>query len=300
MGVILPQSQMIRQFAAPTWLQELSSAGVALWRFPDQEKEIMLSPEASSSTPFDDGELYDTLLGGFNYGLDFYVDLARRAMGPVLDLGCGTGRILLPCMRAGVDIDGLDLFEPMLAQLRQSAAKLGLTPRLYRADMSDFRTQRRYALIMIPFNAFTHNLTQDSQIQCLGCCREHLLPGSMLVFDGAFPGLQWISGPDGIRVLEGETTDPRSGHKLRVFDTRSFDRVQQLQHSITEVESIGPDGTIELVQRSEYDTRWVYKEEMALLLRHAGYARWEIGGDFDGRPLTQETDGMVVRAWSAS
>ena len=85
-----------------------------------------------------------------------------------------------------------------------------------------------------------------------------------------------------------------------MFDTRSFDRVRQLQHSITEVESVGPDGTVELLQRSEFDTRWVYKDEMALLLRHTGYARWEISGDFSGRALTEETDGMIVRAWSGS
>jgi hypothetical protein len=127
-----------------------------------------------------------------------------------------------------------------------------------------------------------------------------LLPGGMLVFDGAFPGLHWIGAQQHCRALEVEKLDPRSGRILRVFDTRSFDRVRQLQHSITEVESVGPDGTVELLQRSEFDTRWVYKDEMALLLRHAGYIRWEIGGDFDGRPLTQETDGMLVRAWANS
>ena len=256
--------------------------------------------DPSNPTPFDDGELYDFLLGDFDYGLDFYVDLARRAEGPVLDIGCGTGRVLLPCLQAGVDIDGLDLFEPMLARLRDSAARLGLSPQLYRADMSDFRLPRRYALAMIPFNAFTHILTQESQIRCLERCREHLLPGGLLVFDGAFPGLHWIGGKQNERVLEVEKIDPRTGRTLRVFDTRSFDRVRQVQHSITEVESLGPDGSVELLQRSEFDTRWVYKDEMALLLRHTGYARWEIGGGFDGRELTQETDGMVVRAWVGS
>ena len=260
----------------------------------------MALDETSAPTPFDDGELYDILLGGFDYGLDFYVDLARRAAGPVSDVGCGTGRVMLPCLQAGVDIEGFDLFEPMLARLRESAAGLGLTPRLYRADMSDFRLPRRYALAMIPFNAFTHNLTQESQIRCLECCREHLLPGGMLVFDGAFPGLHWIGGEQGERVLEGEIADPRTGRTLRVFDTRSFDRVRQLQHSVTEVESVGPDGSVELLQRSEFDTRWVYRDEMALLLRHTGYARWEISGDFAGRMLTQETDDMVVRAWAGS
>lgn len=260
----------------------------------------MSSREVSAPTPFDDGELYDILLGGFDYGLDFYVDLARRVVGPVLDIGCGTGRIMLPCLQAGVDVDGLDLFDPMIARLRQSAARLGLSPRLYQADMSDFQTSRRYAMVMIPFNAFTHNLTQESQIRCLRCCRECLIPGGMLVFDGAFPGLHWIGEQHDRRILEVERTDPRTGRMLRMFDTRSFDRVRQLQHSITEVESVAPDGTVELVQRSEYDTRWVYKEEMALLLRHTGYTRWEISGDFYGRPLTQETDGMVVRAWAGS
>lgn len=249
------------------------------------------------STPFDDGELYDVMLGDFSYGLDFYLDLARRASGPVLDIGCGTGRVLLPCMQAGIDIDGLDLFEPMLARLRQKAAALGLSPRLYQGDMSAFRLPRQYALATIPFNAFTHNLTQETQLRCLECCREHLLPGGMLAFDGAFPGLHWIAGQQNGRVLEGEQIDPRTGRTLRVFDTRSFDRVRQLQHSITEVESVGPDGSVELLQRSEFDTRWVYKDEMALLLRHAGYASWEITGDFDGRPLTQETDALIVRAW---
>ncbi len=260
----------------------------------------MTLPPVSAPTPFDDGELYDILLGGFDYGLDFYLDLAKRAEGPVLDIGCGTGRVMLPCLKAGVDIDGLDLFEPMLARLRNSAARLGLSPRLYQADMNDFRLPRRYALAMIPFNAFTHNLTQEGQIRCLERCREHLLPGGMLVFDGAFPGLHWIGAGDNHRVLEGETIDPRTGHTLRVFDTRSFDRVRQIQHSITEVESAGPGGTIELLQRSEYDTRWVYKDEMALLLRCSGYTRWEISGGFDGRALTQETDDMIVRAWADS
>jgi SAM-dependent methyltransferase len=250
-------------------------------------------------TPFDDGELYDILLGALDYGRDFYVGHAKRAAGPVLDIGCGTGRVLLPCLQAGVDIDGLDLFEPMLARLRASAEGLSLSPRLYPADMSDFRLPRQYALIVIPFNAFAHNLTQESQIGCLQCCREHLQPGGLLIIDGAFPGLHWIAGEQNVRVLELETTDPRTGRTLRMFDTRSFDRVRQFQHSVTEVESIGPDGRVELLQRSEFDMRWIYKDEMALLLRHTGYDRWDLCGDFDGRPLTRETDQMIVHAWNS-
>ena len=66
------------------------------------------------------------MVGSIPYGLDFYVDLALKANGPVLDIACGTGRIPLPCMQVGVDIEGLDLFEPMLKRLRANAACFGL------------------------------------------------------------------------------------------------------------------------------------------------------------------------------
>ena len=77
-------------------------------------------------TPFDDGEVYDLILKDIPYGFDFYTGLAKEAKGPVLDVCCGTGRILLPCLQAGLDIEGLDLFAPMLETLRQKSGELGL------------------------------------------------------------------------------------------------------------------------------------------------------------------------------
>lgn len=127
------------------------------------------------------------LLGSFAYGMDYYCGLARAASGPVLDIACGTGRILLPCLQAGVDIDGLDFFESMLDTLRAKAAASNLLPRLYQGDMSNFLLPRRYALVMVPFNAIIHNMTQEAQISCLQRCREHLLPGGLLTFDTFFP-----------------------------------------------------------------------------------------------------------------
>jgi hypothetical protein len=67
-----------------------------------------MSTEAESlPSIFDDGDLYDLVGADLPYGLDFYVGLARQAAGPVLDIACGTGRILLPSLQAGVDIEGL-------------------------------------------------------------------------------------------------------------------------------------------------------------------------------------------------
>ena len=173
-------------------------------------------------TPFDNGEVYDLILKDIPYGLDFYTGLAKEAKGPVLDICCGTGRILLPCLQAGVDIEGLDLFAPMLDTLRQKAEELGLSPRLHHADMSDFDLPRRYALVMIPFNAVGHNMTQEAQIRCLSLCRQHLLPGGLLAFDTFFPSLAIIGTPQHTRVLEGEMPHPSTGLPMRMYRYAQF------------------------------------------------------------------------------
>jgi SAM-dependent methyltransferase len=257
-------------------------------------------PDASADLPsvFDDGEVYDLVLKDIPYGRDFYVGLAREARGPVLDVACGTGRILLPSLQGGADIEGLDMYEPMLRTLRAKAAQLGLAPQLYQADMSEFAAARRYALVMIPFNAFIHNMTQEAQMSCLECCRAHLLPGGRLAFDTFFPSLEIVGAPQQTRVLEGEVPHPDTGLPLRLYDTRTFDRVAQTQHSLNEIEQLAADGSVERVYRSQISSRYIYKHEMELLLRVAGFSRWEIYGDFDGRPLTQECEAMIVSAWN--
>ncbi|MFN0021637.1 MAG: class I SAM-dependent methyltransferase [Pirellulaceae bacterium] len=259
-----------------------------------------MSEQHTNSLPsiFDDGDIYDLVGKDTPYGLDFYTALAREAQGPVLDIACGTGRILLPCLQAGVDIEGLDLFEPMLKTLRVKGTSLGLSPKLHQADMSDFSLEGRYALIMIPFNAFIHNMTQVTQIGCLRLCREHLLPGGQLVFDTFFPALEFVSTPAGTRVLEGEFPHPVTGLPVRIYDTRTVDRVEQLFYSLNEIELLAADGNVQTSHRSAISSRYFYKHEMELLLRIAGFARWEIYGDFDRRPLSRETDAMIVAAWN--
>ena len=258
--------------------------------------EPLQSPPLPS--PFDDGELYDVILGDLDYGRDFYLRLAKQANGPVLDVACGTGRIMLPCLRDGVDIEGVDLHEGMLQRLRRKAAALGLAPRLHRADMSDFRLSRRFALVIVPFNSFMHNLTTDDQIRCLKTCREHLLPGGLLAFDTYFPSPAIIMAPDGTRVLELETTHPVTGVPVRMYDTRSFNRVEQFQYSYNEMEYLDAAGNVTATHASETRVRWIYKSEMELLLRLSGFSRWEIYGNFERGPLERESDSMIVLAWT--
>ena len=105
----------------------------------------MQSSSTIEATPFDDGALYDLFFEKFDLGLEFYLGLAQAARGPVLDVACGTGRIMLPCLKAGVDIEGLDLFPGMLSRLREKASRSRSSPGSPRQSSSRTRHCRSIA-----------------------------------------------------------------------------------------------------------------------------------------------------------
>ncbi len=73
--------------------------------------------------------------------------------------------------------------------------------------------------------------------------------------------------------------------------------MNQTMHADMELRELGPDGAVLARHPHSVDLRWVYKGEMELLLGAAGFARWEVAGGFDGRPLLADTDLMVWTAW---
>jgi SAM-dependent methyltransferase len=252
--------------------------------------------ETPRPSPFDDGELFDRMCATLDYGVDFYVEVAKEAGGPVLEVACGTGRVLLRCLEAGVDVEGLDLYPPMLETLRRKAQAKGLHPRLHVGDMREFALPRRYARILIPFNSFVHCLTAEEQVRSLRCCHAHLLPGGALVLDGFLPGPKYFAAANGTRVLEGEVPDPRTGRLLRMYDTRILDHEAQVQRSLMELEEIDEGGAVVAVHPMETLARWTMREEWDGLLGGSGFVRWELFGGFD-RSEPREDEALVILAW---
>ena len=225
-------------------------------------------------------------------------ELARSAGGPVLEVGCGTGRVHLPLLEAGVDADGLDLLPAMLDELRRKAARLGLAPRVHEADMRSFTLPRRYALVVIPFRAFLHNLTTADQLATLRACRQHLEAGGRLVVDLFYPSFARLTEPDGEWRLEREFPHPESGRPMSVVSRRVSDRVNQTMQVEMELRELDERGAVVAAYPETFALRWIWKPEMELLLAASGFRRWEICGDFDRRPLTRDNDQMIVFAWN--
>jgi SAM-dependent methyltransferase len=242
-------------------------------------------------------EVYDLYYSWLTDDIPFYVARAKESRGPVLEAGCGTGRILLPTMQAGVDIDGYDIHPGMIEVLNKKAAALGLTPRVQVADMRDFTMPRRYDLITIPFRAFQHLLTSADQIAALRCVREHLESNGALVFNIFHPSFEKMTQPDGEQTLEREFPHPETGLTIAMYTRRKTDRVNQILMIEREVVESDARGYATLTHRDAFSMRWTWRAEMELLLKAAGFQRFEVRGGFDARPLEKDTDEMVWTAW---
>ena len=246
-------------------------------------------------SPYDRPERYDRMLDDLDFDQSFWLRVAKEGGGPLLDVGCGTGRVLLRLLEAGIDADGLDLSEPMAVRARERAAARGYRTRIEVADMREFTMPRRYSRVICTFNAFAHCETVEDQIRALRRMREHLQPGGAAVVFMSYPSPRYWSEPDGEPVLEREITLPESGGRLQMWDTRFKDPVLQLQRSEMEIRELDASGATVAAHRAAANQRWVYRWEMELLLRAAEFTRWEIQGGFDGEPLTRADQPML--AW---
>ena len=252
-----------------------------------------------------DPRIYDDVYREFVADLPHVIGLMKSAGGPVLEVCCGNGRILVPALEAGVPVDGLDLSAPMIEDARAKLAARGLETRLFTADMRDFTLPHRYALIVIAFNSFLHNLTQADQLATLECCRRHLEPGGRLAIVAFHP-----SAPILIKFGSGTAVPTETAHgdgKLVYWDSAAQDRVEQVQTVTRRLQYFDASGNLERDETTSFRMRWVYKPEMELLLRVAGFERWETRAWFrsyvdvapalDRAPI--EGDHLLYTAWAS-
>ena len=151
--------------------------------------------------------------------LPFYLDLAEQSRGPVLEIACGTGRVLLPIARKGIEICGVDNSLPMLEVLHQNLAREPQEVRqritVHEGDMRSFRLNRKFPLVMIPFRPMQHMFTVEDQVAALKTAAAHLTDTGILAFDVFYPKFDMIWTKVGEEVPEMEWTPPFRSHKGR-------------------------------------------------------------------------------------
>jgi SAM-dependent methyltransferase len=165
--------------------------------------------------------------------LPFYVDLAKKSGGPVLELACGTGRVLLNIARHGIEIDGVDNSAPMLHVLKSHLEKEPPQVRqkitLHEGDMRTFRTGKKYPLVLMPFRPMQHMFTVRDQVSALTTAATHLQENGTFAFDVFYPRFDLLPAGIGEEKLELEWPDPGDPNKIvrRYFRKESFDKIRQ-------------------------------------------------------------------------
>ncbi|HOC18688.1 MAG TPA: class I SAM-dependent methyltransferase [Vicinamibacterales bacterium] len=247
--------------------------------------------------------LYDHV-GLYRERLDdvrYYVAQAAAAGGPVLELGCGTGRVMLPCARAGARITGLDRSAPMLAvaraKLEREDAGVRGRAQLVEGDMRSFDLGERFALVTIPFRGFQHVLAVEDQIACLENVHRHLEPGGLVALDVFNPMLQALV--DRSRLAEWgdepEFTTPERARVVRRFRVERVDLPRQVQYLEMIYYVTEPDGrSRRLVE--QFSMRHFFRYEVEHLLARCGFTDIRIDGDFAGTPFDAAGDPAEIVA----
>lgn len=216
----------------------------------------------------------------------FYLDVVKKYGQPVLDVGCGTGRILLDFMQQGIDIDGIDNSPDMLTRLKQKAEKLNLSPTVYQQEMVEFSLPRKYQTILVPSSSF--QLLLDEKLPPLVMDRfyEHLLPGGVL----AMPFMTlWKQGDPFENEFTREMVRPEDGATIRRWQYSRFDPDTDLEHTLDRYEIIRDGNVIASEEHHQSPGTRSYTQEQAVkLYQGAGFKDIQIFHDFTFDPVNPE------------
>jgi SAM-dependent methyltransferase len=253
--------------------------------------------EAGSLAHYEDPAYYTAAYAQRFEDVAYYVGLAQRIGGPVLEYGAGNGRIAIPIARHGIEVVGVDHSAPMLADLR---ARLGAEPaevrarvRAVRGDMRRVRLGRRFPLVLATFNTALHLYTRVEVEAFLARVREHLAPRGRFVVDLAVPAVADLARPPGRPYHSPRFRHPTTGgvvHNREYFD---YDPRRQVLFVAMEFEPVGDPGGAWMTPLAH---RQFFPQEWEMLLHYNGFAVERVEGDFCGGPFTRDSDVMVWHA----
>ena len=241
---------------------------------------------------------YDGDYRDYTDDIALVVQTAQKAGRAALELGCGTGRVLIPLADAGCDPVGIDRSAALLALARGKAAQHGHASRigLVQGDMTAFRlAQTAFDFVFVVSNTLMHLTTEAEQVQALECAHRHLRAGGLLLIDLFNPDAAYLESISGVQELADRWEDAERNTQVLKWTTRSLDAARQLQHTLFIYEELFPDGR-SAQTRLSFPLRFWWPDEGGRLLEKAGFAVDDLLGDFDGSPFQPHSERLIFIA----
>ncbi len=235
-----------------------------------------------------DPQIYDLENEDFEPDCSFILGFVQKTGNPVLELGCGTGRLTIPLAQAGVEITGLDVVPGMLECAKQKANDLPIQWVL--ADVRTYQLGRTFRLIFESGSVFGHMLTRPDQEAFLTRVREHLDEEGLFVFGS------WFPRPEMLEDVEEEkqwfTTQHPDGYEIHVSGTEHYDALQQVKVETAYRRWTDANGK-EVIKVAPLALRYTFPQELDTLLHYNGFVIVERYGDTNASPLTNESRLMI-------
>jgi SAM-dependent methyltransferase len=230
--------------------------------------------------------------------LGFYLDVAKSIGGPVLELACGTGRILLPIARQGIAIHGVDRSVPMLdvlqTKLRQEPKDVRELVSVVEGDIRTFRSNHEYPLVIIPFRPLQHMYTVEDQLAALQTAAFHLEEGGILAFDVFYPRFESLNSKIGEELLEQEWISRTEPGRLvrRYFRKEAVDKINQ-NFSATFIFRTYQDGKLVAEETEPLKMSYYTYPHLRCLFLLTALEVVEEYGSFNRTPLDNDAEQMI-------
>ena len=229
-----------------------------------------------------DADIYDGM-NTFAHDIPFYLEECRRARGAALEFCCGSGRLTLPLLKAGIDVTGVDFTPAMLAAAKRKAAEQGLPNVFLQGDMLKVRLKKKFKLVFIPFNSIQNIYTLEEIEKVFETVRAHMGPGGRFVFDIFNPSIEYMVRMAKLHKGIASFRTAR-GRRVVVDEICRYDSAAQVNRA-TWIHHV--DGGRPVAQK--LDMRCFYPLEMDALLKYNGFTVLSKFGNYSRKPFTSES-----------
>jgi SAM-dependent methyltransferase len=243
--------------------------------------------------------IYDGEYRDFDADVALYLSILHdeRVHGPVLELGCGTGRVAVPLVRAGHQVTGVDISREMLARARRNrrnlTAEQAMRLRFSLQDMTRFRFPRRFSVAVVAFSTFALVTEPEGRASCLERIHHHLEPSGLLLIDLPHPRAPVGAEP---ARFESRFQVPPRGHVVdKVVEERGApDDWQRLVHYRYTVSRYADGEVVDLIE-ARFGLARLQRREVEQLLYAGGFDVERVLGDYRGRHLGPRSPRMIFQ-----